>query len=100
LLRNKHALRKHAFACVSHTFRFLHRDRAYAAEELVAELAAAFLCAEFGFDNDLRHAGYIASWIELLKGRQAGILHRSEQGTSCGGHLRGLALQEPIANAA
>jgi antirestriction protein ArdC len=39
----------------------------YAAEELVAELGAAFLCTEFGFDGDVRHAGYIASWIELLK---------------------------------
>jgi antirestriction protein ArdC len=40
----------------------------YAAEELIAELGAAFLCAEFGFDGDLRHAGYIEHWIELLKG--------------------------------
>ena len=41
--------------------------RAYAAEELVAELGAAFLSAEFGFDGDVRNAGYIASWIDLLK---------------------------------
>jgi Zincin-like metallopeptidase len=39
----------------------------YAAEELVAELGAAFLCAEFGFDGDVRNAGYIGNWIELLK---------------------------------
>ena len=39
----------------------------YAAEELIAELGAAFLCAEFGFDGDVRNAGCIASWIELLK---------------------------------
>ena len=31
------------------------------------ELGAAFLCAEFGFDGDLRHAGYIGHWIELLR---------------------------------
>jgi antirestriction protein ArdC len=30
-------------------------ERAYAAEELVAELCAAFLCAEFSIDGDLRH---------------------------------------------
>jgi antirestriction protein ArdC len=36
-------------------------SRNYAAEELIAELGAAFLCAEFGFDGDLRHAGYIAT---------------------------------------
>jgi antirestriction protein ArdC len=42
-------------------------SRHYAAEELVAELGAAFLSADFGFDGDVRNAGYIASWIELLK---------------------------------
>ena len=42
-------------------------DRAYAAEELVAELTAAFLCAEFNIDGELRHAGYIQNWIALLK---------------------------------
>jgi hypothetical protein len=42
-------------------------QRAYAAEELVAELCAAFLCAEFSLDGDLRHSGYIQSWIGLLK---------------------------------
>ena len=41
--------------------RFGSRD--YAAEELVAELGAAFICAEFGFDGDVRNAGYIATWI-------------------------------------
>jgi antirestriction protein ArdC len=32
-------------------------SRNYAAEELIAELGAAFLCAEFGFDGDVRSAG-------------------------------------------
>jgi len=42
-------------------------SRSYAAEELIAELGAAFLCAEFGFDGDVRNAGYIGPWVELLK---------------------------------
>jgi antirestriction protein ArdC len=42
-------------------------NRAYAAEELVAELASAFLCAEFGINKEVRHASYIANWIELLR---------------------------------
>jgi Zincin-like metallopeptidase len=33
----------------------------------VAELASAFLCAEFGFNKEQRHASYIANWIELLR---------------------------------
>lgn len=42
-------------------------DRAYAAEELVAELGAAFLCAELGITAELRpdHASYLANWLEL-----------------------------------
>jgi antirestriction protein ArdC len=42
-------------------------NEAYAAEELVAELSAAFLCAQYQIDGDLRHAGYIASWLRVLK---------------------------------
>ncbi len=44
------------------------QQRAYAFEELVAELGAAFLCAKFGIANEqLQHAEYLASWLELLK---------------------------------
>ena len=44
-------------------------EEAYAAEELVAELGAAFLCAELGIANEPRpdHAAYVASWIKVLK---------------------------------
>jgi antirestriction protein ArdC len=38
----------------------------YAAEELVAELTAAFLCAHLGIKGELRHTDYIANWIQLL----------------------------------
>lgn len=39
----------------------------YAAEEVVAELATAFLCAEIGVDGGLQHAEYIGSWIRVLR---------------------------------
>ena len=42
-------------------------DQAYAAEELVAELTSAFLCAEFNINGNLQHADYVANWISLLK---------------------------------
>lgn len=42
-------------------------DEAYAYEELVAELSAAFLCMEFGVEGQLQHPEYIASWIKVLK---------------------------------
>lgn len=44
-------------------------DDAYAAEELVAELGSAFLCAELGIASEPRsdHAAYLASWIKMLR---------------------------------
>ena len=43
-------------------------DRAYAFEELIGELGAAFLCSRFGIVNQPRadHAAYISSWLEIL----------------------------------
>jgi antirestriction protein ArdC len=44
-------------------------DEAYAFEELVAELGAAFLCADLGVCNAPRadHAAYVTSWLRVLK---------------------------------
>lgn len=44
-------------------------SEAYAVEELVAELGAAFLCADHGIETSERedHAPYIASWLKALK---------------------------------
>jgi antirestriction protein ArdC len=44
-------------------------DEAYAFEELVAELGAAFLCAELGIANEPRrdHARYLGSWLRVLE---------------------------------
>lgn len=43
-------------------------DAAYAFEELVAELGAAFLCADLGVTPDVRadHAAYLAQWLKVL----------------------------------
>jgi antirestriction protein ArdC len=66
--------------------------RAYAAEELVAELGAAFLSAEFGFDGDVRNAGYIATWIELLKADKRAFFTAASKASKAADYLRGLAL--------
>jgi antirestriction protein ArdC len=75
-------------------------SRQYAAEELIAELGAAFLCAEFGFDGDVRNAGYIANWIELLKADKRAFFTACSQATKAADYLRGLALAEPSDKAA
>ena len=75
-------------------------SRAYAAEELIAELGAAFLCAEFGFDGDVRNAGYIATWIELLKADKRAFFTACSRASQAVDYLRGLALNERRAVAA
>jgi antirestriction protein ArdC len=74
--------------------------REYAAEELVAELGAAFLSAEFGFDGNVRNAGYIATWIELLKADKRAFFTACSKASKATDYLRGLALAEPSAVAA
>ncbi len=51
-------------------------DDAYAREELVAELGAALLCAEFGVPGQLQHAAYLGHWVAQLKA-DARLLVRS-----------------------
>ena len=44
-------------------------SESYAKEELVAELSAAFACAELGLDNTFGNsAAYLQGWIKKLKG--------------------------------
>lgn len=40
---------------------------AYAFEELVAEMGAAFLCADYRIQGELRHAGYIDHWLKACR---------------------------------
>jgi len=39
----------------------------YAREELVAEMGSAFLCAALGIVPTVRHADYIAAWLDVLR---------------------------------
>jgi len=42
-------------------------DDAYAMEELVAEMACAYLCAHCRIDGCLQHAAYVSSWLSVLR---------------------------------
>ncbi len=48
---------------LSHSF----GSKPYAREELVAEMASAFVCATLGITPTVRHTDYIGSWLEVLK---------------------------------
>jgi antirestriction protein ArdC len=66
-------------------------SRNYTAEELIAELGAAFLCAGFGLDGDLRHAGYVGLWIELLKADKRAFRTSCSHASKAADYLRGMA---------
>ena len=50
-------------------------DNAYAMEELIAELTAAFTCAHLGLSTEPRpdHAAYMDSWLKVLKADKRAI---------------------------
>ena len=53
-------------------------DDAYAAEELIAELGSAFLCALLGVRLEgLQHAEYLGHWIKVLKADKFAIFTAS-----------------------
>lgn len=56
-------------------------DEAYAAEELIAELGAAFLCAQLGLANEPRpdHAAYLSSWLRVLRSDERAIFTAASQ---------------------
>jgi len=59
---------------------------AYAMEELVAELGAAFLCAELGITVHPRkdHAAYVANWLIVLRQQKSAIFTASSAAaTAC-----------------
>lgn len=59
---------------------FGHRfgDEAYAAEELVAELGSAFLCARLGVEGRLQHAEYLGHWAKVLRSDKYAIFTASK----------------------
>jgi antirestriction protein ArdC len=62
--------------------------QSYAAEELVAELGAAFLCAHLGIPGELRHADYIANWLKLLKSDNRAIFTAASKASAAADYLR------------
>jgi antirestriction protein ArdC len=77
-------------------------DEAYAQEELIAELTAAFTCAHLGLDNEPRddHAQYLASWLKVLKRDNRAVFTAASAAQKATDYLISLQLtqeaQEPI----
>jgi antirestriction protein ArdC len=68
----------------------------YAFEELVAELGAAFLCSQHGITGDLRHAGYIESWLKCLKNDSKAIFKASGLAQAASDYVMSFATSEQV----
>lgn len=60
---------------------------AYAREELVAELASAFLCAALGIQPTVRHADYLGSWLAVLRADSRAIFRAASQASRAAEYL-------------
>lgn len=67
-------------------------DAGYAREELVAELGAAFLCADLGLELTPRadHAEYLGHWLEVLGGDKRAIFSAAAHAQRAVDYLKGL----------
>ncbi|MDY7546735.1 zincin-like metallopeptidase domain-containing protein [Glaciimonas sp. CA11.2] len=69
---------------------------AYAFEELVAEMGAAFLCNHCHMAGQLQHASYIASWLQALRGDRRLIFTAASQAQRAADYLLQPENLEPI----
>ncbi|MBN8626917.1 MAG: DUF1738 domain-containing protein [Planctomycetes bacterium] len=67
-------------------------DAGYAMEELVAEMGAAFLCADLQLTPETRddHAAYIGTWLKVLKDDKRAIFSAASYASKAADFLHGL----------
>jgi antirestriction protein ArdC len=77
-------------------------DAGYAAEELVAELGSAFLCADLSVTAEPRddHSSYLACWLEVLKSDKRTIFTAAAHAQSAADYLHGLQQRQQETGAA
>jgi antirestriction protein ArdC len=72
-------------------------DRRIVVEELIAELGASFVCAEFGVDNVPEGAVYVESFITLLEDHETALVSAASAASRAVEYLRELVLAEATA---
>jgi antirestriction protein ArdC len=55
----------------------------------VAELCAAFLCAELGVAPTVRHADYLGAWLAVLKGDNRAIFQAASMASKAADFVMG-----------
>ena len=70
---------------------------AYAAEELIAEMGSAFLCADLGIASEVRedHTAYLACWLDVMKADSRAIFAAASQAQRAADYLHKLQDGQP-----
>ena len=73
-------------------------DAGYAREELVAELGAAFLCADLGITPEIRddHAAYLGHWLNVLREDKRAIFSAAAHAQRAADYLHGLQPDQAV----
>ena len=82
---------------LNRTFGARFGDNDYAFEELVAELGAAFLCADLRIANEPRpdHAAYVSSWLEVLNGDRRAVFTAAAKANEAAACLQAFSEPDP-----
>ncbi|MCF8710513.1 zincin-like metallopeptidase domain-containing protein, partial [Rhizorhapis sp. SPR117] len=63
----------------------------------VAELTASFVCAALGITPTVRHADYIGSWLEIIRGDDRAILRAAGAASKAADYLLAFRPEAAIA---
>ena len=84
---------------LARTFGKRFGDRAYAFEELVAEIGAGLCCADLGLPIFLHdsHASYVGHWLTILRGDKTAIIHAAAKAEQAFAYLKSFAAKDGVA---
>lgn len=85
---------------LARTFGKRFGDKAYAFEELVAEIGAGLCCADLGLPNVLHdsHASYVGHWLGILRGDKSAIIHAAAKAEQAFTYLNSFGVDANLAD--
>ncbi len=73
-------------------------SQGYAREELVAEMASAFLCASHSIVPTVRHADYIGAWLDVLREDSKAIFQAASMASKASDFILAFGPKQDLAN--
>ena len=73
---------------------------AYSREELVAEMASAFVCAALSIAPTVRHADYLGAWLEVLREDNRTIIRAASAASKAADYVLAFRSSDPATAAA